>query len=381
MYPVSAAFQTAIKTTHTMSIKVEQLRASDLSTLAVLTPDDISGSVDVKSKEDTRRSFSLTVANRLVNGAGIYTPAQTSDALYMNSVLRLWRGIVFQNGTTEYAPLGTFRVNRSRTRSAGGLHVVEVDGVDFTKVLQYTALTGLVKYAGGSTIYSIFQDIATRAGVLSYNIDPYFQNVTLKPAPDGDLQFARGMTLVDTLAFMRENFGADSWFDPLGSLIVRRYLTVETQPAVWSFADTDPMTEEMALTWEDSVEVKNHIMVGGVSATIQPVFVEVKDNNQNSPTYVNGPLGDRAWEIDGDYITTSAIATDVGNAKLREKTYLTKQVEVTHGPYPMLDVYDVASVTSAELKLASANYYVSGMTIPLGLETQKTTLLAVRALP
>jgi hypothetical protein len=286
---------------------------------------------------------------------------------------------VLADGTSEYAPVGTFMVNRpwSRPRT----QVLEVTAIDRWKKLQISRFYNVTSYAVGSTLKTIFESVLDGAGITAALrvIDPSAASTTYRGSMP--LQFRRGSRRSDALLTFWEAYKWDMWFDPLGIFIMRPALAYESQPSVFDLADTDAGCEELDGGFEDSPDIANHTGVASTSPDLVQVFAEAKDNNQNSPTYVGSAFGDRFDFYEDESVQTAAEATSLATARLRRLLSLSRRAEYTGTPLPHLDLYDVGRITSVDLRLAAAPYWVDRMSIPLHLDNSKVALAEVRALP
>jgi len=377
VYAVSSAFLTAMAKSSTRLVKIEQLDAS-MNVVATFQTVAVAGRVQLQQSQEARRNLTMTLANP----GGIYTPALTSDPFFFNQRIRVWLGTVLADGTTEYAPLGTFVVNVARAILA--TDTIEVTALDFWKYLQAAALKTVTSYAPGVTLLSIFTDLINQAQTLlggitiPRNIDPVAGAATL--GGTDPLQFAAGSRIADGLAPFMDSYGWDFGFDPLGTFVGRLYVQPETIAPSFTMTDADPGVVDLQLTYQDSPDVRNHVRVNSTSPDVVPFSAEAQDNNQNSPTYIGGIFGDRLDVFDTPDITDATQIQNVANARLRRFLVLSRTVEQSGTAHPELDVWDVALLTSPKLKLSAAPYWVESMEIPLTTDAATIRFAEVRAL-
>lgn len=380
MFAVSATFISTITSgSYSRVIVVQALDPVTLAVKSDLTPVVIDGTVEVRTREDIRRTLTITVAN----DGGTYTPRQTSDPFWINNPIRVYWRLQYQNGTTEDCPLGTFLVNRTRMRREGGRQVIDVDAVDFGKRMQYTKLLSVATYAAGSTLLAAFNDLLTRAGIpiSSRDIDPQAATTTFHAAPAADLNFARGTSIADCFGVLAQDYGWTFGSDVLGTFLARPAIDPSTLPPVFTLAETDPMVVTVEGGYEDSLDVSNHVIVASTDASIQPVFAEVKDNNQDSPTYIGGSFGDRLFEYDANWVQTTAQALTAAQDILRRKIGDSRKVEIMTGPRPELDAFDIGTITAPILNVTASKYQIESMTVPLAGGLQRISMVEPRALP
>lgn len=376
MLAASAAFKARAVQSHHRQIKLQQLD-SNLQVIQELTPRVLGGQVQLSANQEGRRTLTLSLANP----KGVYTPSQASDPFWFNATLRVQYGVILANGTTEYITIGTFLVNQARAIISGAERSINVSAVDFWKKFQTYSLTSVAKYAAGSSLKAAIIDLATRAGVINYSIDPTLNTYTFHAAPSADLQLARGTPLADAMGILASDYFLDFWFDEFGVFQVRAYIDFNTMSPIFTLTDQDAGIIKIEPELVDSPDIKNHIGVSSTNLDIQPVFQEAKDNNTSSPTYVLGPFGDRYFEYSADWIQNATQASDTAKGILKRKLFFARQLNIESVPMPWLDGFDVGLCTAAEAKVTSAKYYLDSASIPLALGSQQTKLLEVRPLP
>lgn len=104
MYAVSDSFKEAVKKSHVTIVKVEVFDVSNGSIISTAQP--ISGSVSIDSRRSVRRECSL----EFVDTDGTLVPQNNRSAIFLpyNREIKIYRGVVFPDGTEELVPLGVF---------------------------------------------------------------------------------------------------------------------------------------------------------------------------------------------------------------------------------------------------------------------------------
>jgi hypothetical protein len=377
VYAVSAAFQSAMAAGGTRLVRIEQLDGA-MNVKATYDGMVNGGRVDLTQTKEIRRTVAMTVANP----GGLLTPAMTSDPFFFNQRFRVWIGVVKADGTSEYAPVGTFLVNVCESDLQ--TDTLAVVAVDFWKYLQLAALKTLKSYAVGATLTSIFNDLLDTAQTLLGGItiprliDPIAGAAVL--GGTDPLQFAAGARVADCLSPFMESYGWDFGFDPLGVFNGRLYVKPETIAPSFTLRDTDQGVSRLNPRMEDSPDVRNHVRVVGTSPDVAPMFAEAQDNNVNSPTYIGGIFGDRLDVFESPDVLDATQAQNVANARLRRLIALATPVSYEGTARPELDVWDVGLLTSVKGKLAGAPYWVESLSIPLTTDAMTIRFAAVRPL-
>jgi hypothetical protein len=104
MYPVSDLFKETVRKSHVTTVKVEVYDMANGTILSTAQP--ISGSVTI----DNRRSIRRECALEFVDIDGTLVPQNNISAVLLpyNREVKIYRGVVFPDGTEELVPLGVF---------------------------------------------------------------------------------------------------------------------------------------------------------------------------------------------------------------------------------------------------------------------------------
>jgi hypothetical protein len=376
MYSATAAFITASRsaTSWTQLPKLEWLNP-DLTLKQDLTAEVLDGSVSVELGVESRRGFQLTLENK----GGLWTPTNSplTQPLFMNNILRISSGMVLTDGTIEYVPLGTFRVNRAMADTEA--RTIAVDGRDFWKDFSW-GLRFTARFAPSTTLNAIIASLAANVGIISVSLDPQGDAVSLQAAPAPSLKFRRGMRVADCFTVLADDFGWEFFFDSTGTLITRPTIAIDLQTTAMTLADTETCYRRAKGGLEDSTDIFNHVGVSSTDPAISPAYGEAKDDNPSSPTWVGGSFGDRYHEEELDWVQDNGQATRAAQNILRRNLYLTHPANVDTGPLPFLDVQDVIELTDTDLKITAGRYFIDKISIPLDGSDQTMRLLEARAI-
>ena len=101
MYPVSTDFKTLIRKSHVSIVKVEIYDIANGSIISTASP--VNGEVTIDSRRSTRRQCSLEFVD--TNNTLVPTNNRTSVLLPYNREMKIYRGVVYADGTEELVPL------------------------------------------------------------------------------------------------------------------------------------------------------------------------------------------------------------------------------------------------------------------------------------
>lgn len=355
MYGVSAAFLTALSNNHLVSVKVEVLAAGQV--VSTLTGKILPGSkVSAVKGQPIRRNCSV----KMIDDTGTLTPTDASALLapYGNE-LRIWRGIQFADGTSEFASLGVFEITDCHVVDAGAGVSIDISGVDRADEVSRSTLTDIYSIAAGTNAVTAAKTlIANARSGLTFSLPVTSYNTPLLIYQGGDDPWTKAISIA-------QMFGGEIFFDAVGDCVIQYEPTPYTQATVQTFAEgaTCTMTD-LDRAWTNRSIPNNVIREGAGTGVATPVRAVAQDTNPSSPTYISGKYGTVTdYLVDSKLLTTQQ-CQDAAKAALRLSKGKLEQMALQGIPNPALDIGDVVSVTRAKLGVG-ANYVIDALTIPL----------------
>jgi hypothetical protein len=333
----SERYQRAIRGSHTIKTLVQVVNQS-YQVLATL--DVTQGNISVDTSNDIRRNCTITVADYNNN----LTPNDVTDLLHpiRSNMLRVYRGVQFNDGTDEMFSLGVFEIFDADIQDNGEHLSVQIRGFDLAKRIQRARLDrNYVVPAGTRYDYAIRDLIFFAAGTHSINFDSTGNMVT------PDLVFGASGDQVggDPWKYcqeMAQSIGFELFFDIVGVCRLRPVPTVATGHPAMHIHDDD---ESVLLNVDKRLRKDNTfnkvIATGENSAADNPVRGEAVDNNPTSPTYYYGPYGQVPTFFRSPYIMTTSQAQQVAEARLRQVIGISSSINFIITPNPALEGGDV----------------------------------------
>jgi hypothetical protein len=319
-----------------------------------------SGNLSVADEPIRRRA---TLRTKLTSDE--LTPAVIGDLLSPTSEFKLERGIKYNDGTSEYIPLGVFGVSDVQMSWDGEEVQATIDGYDRARKIIRSRMPNEYAIASGTNIKTGLQSLlSSRYTALqyspnwvSYTTVATFGSTMLSTGDDA-WEFARRVAL-DTL-------GADIFFDNEGKLTIQTITNPATTQPVWTYSEGSQAMLLAASKRLNDEQTYNHVVVTGEQPEIgTPVRAEAYDNNPSSPTYYLGPIGDILYFQASEFIKTTAQALAAAEARLNKVLGQSEEVRITSLPHPAHDVGDVIAVVSPRVKIDSV-YVMDSFNIGLG---------------
>jgi hypothetical protein len=355
MYPASAALKSAILTDHIVVAKAEIWTSDQLLT----TLDVRSGSVVINAKNSVRRTCSVElVTNRTSTNL---VPKSDFDYLapYGNE-LRLYRGVQFKDGTTEYVPLGVFVMTTVDISDSNEGVVIQIQGEDRSLLVTRAKWLEPYQMVSASLETAISAMLKTRYADIFVNFPT--TNITIGQVVLGTDQDNDPWKDAVQLC---EMVGYDLFFDADGVATMRQFPSLDGSVVVKSFSENSGTTITALQRSISTKETFNGIVyvVEGTQVTT-PIRVTVWDEDSTSPTYRYGKFGQVPKFVKTNVSITSAAATTA--AKNLLNTYIGSQEIIKWDGVvdPTLEAQDVVYV-QANGSYVDRLVIIDSITIPM----------------
>jgi hypothetical protein len=364
MLAVSSGFRAALAAPQRVTVRADVSKAgvrlfSDLPVLG--------GSIDVDASSITRRRLDLVVAPRL--STGTYTdipamPRKPSDPLghYGQEVSVQW-GLTYPDGTTEWVPLGVFRIESVR----GSL--LDDEPVRITGVSR-EAFVSDARYAGPYTNSS-----PSAQSLIAEVIHGAMPNAVVQSRTGMDRRVP--LTTWDedrwgVVTDLAQSIAAVVYCDPYGRFIIADAPTVTSAP-VWRVAAGPGGVLVAASSSSSRSRVYNGVVVRGESPSSDspPVRAFKYDDRPGSPTLWGDPdsgaFGARPRFMYLPTVTTQEQADAVALANLAKHLGASSTLDVSAVPNVALEAGDVIEVITDPADPAGSvrRHVVDNFTVPL----------------
>lgn len=355
MYPTSANFKTAVVTDHIVIGKAE-VWASDRKLIDL---DIDKGKVTVSTSNSIRRTCEINVTTDRT--ATNLVPDDGFDYLApFGNQLRLYRGILFTDGTEEYIPLGVFVINEVKVKDTNEGVSISIRGEDKSIICSRNKWTSTYQMVSGTLEASLTALLQNRFPDIEINFP--VTNVTVNQVilgADSNVDPWRDAVMLAQLV------GFDLFFDVNGVCVMKQFPTLDAATVVATYEEGNGTT---ITSLDRNISTKE--TYNGVIYTIEgsqvttPIRVEVWDEDTTSPTYRFGVFGSVPTFITTSLLSTSAEA--IKAATLLLNTVIGQQENITFDSIvdPSLDVNDVIYVKSIGSKV-DRTVIIDSIDIPL----------------
>lgn len=349
MMATSAAFQAAVRTSHTAAVEAEILYAGAvIETLLVE-----SGSVAADSRRDgPLRSCTLELVSK--------DPATTWSNLNLpGAEIRIRRGVVLPAGA-ELVALGVFvftdpeRVDGSGTRFTlnGNDRAARISRARFTEPYAIAAGTDYGD-AGAALLRDRWADCPIGFGPVGRTLS---SPVVFEHGESSD-PWKSAKQLFEAIAL-------DLYFDGEG---VARLRVIPDPATATPAAVYEDGEAQVVLETKEAVQFDqtyNGVIVQGEGTGTDPVRGEAWDDDASSATYRYGPFGQVPRFYTSTFITTADDANQTARMLLNKSLGRMSRVEWPQIVDPSLEPYDVVQV---EVDGTLRTFMIDSLTYPLAI--------------
>lgn len=192
----------------------------------------IDGSVDVDVTRPARRTFNATLLNKY----GEWSPsANWSGLFYVNREVRLWRGVVYKDGTSELVPIGTFLIDHADVLVERNMSTVVLSGTDRWKRVSKALTVTPRNWVAGTPINTVFTDILSTIALADYSLDTLATRSTDQKNLNQKLSMELGDSYGDVLWKLSSDYGLDMYFNPMGVFTTQDLTNPNDQAVVFTF--------------------------------------------------------------------------------------------------------------------------------------------------
>jgi hypothetical protein len=338
MYPVSADFKEAVRKSHSTTVKIEIYDMANGTILSTASP--ISGEVTIDNRRSIRRECTLEFVD--IDGTLVPTNNISSVLLPYNREVKIYRGIVFPDGTEELVPLGVFVITSvDITETSQGVKVA-IRGSDRSLILARAKFTNHEFYIeSGTAKETAIEQILKYRYPKVKTIFPATNQVTtlLYPTLDQSSDPWREALKIAESASM------DLYFDENGIARMRPIPDPDKGTAVATYTDgSDSVLLQIARSLSVDESYNGVIFTGEGTNLSLGVIGEAWDDNPASPTY-RKTYGEVPLFKSSPTILTVAEAQEAASAELKKVIGASEKITWDQLVNPAHDVYDLVKVT------------------------------------
>lgn len=342
MYPVSAAFKEAVRSSHVAVARAEVWGGDTvLETLPVQ-----SGTVRVDARSVARRTADCAFWADRHDTSMVPTDGFSALAPFGNE-LRLYRGVRFSDGTEELVPLGVFIMTDVVVKESASGVEVRVAGVDRSWRVSTNPWTSAYSVPSADLAAAVSGILTNRWADIPLNF-PTSTGVTIASLVLGTDTSSDPWKDAVSIA---EKAGYDLFFDADGYCRLEQFPSLDVSGFDAEYADGDEavITEitRSISTWD----TYNGLIFTVESSATAAIRAEVYDEDPESPTYRYGAFGQRTKFLSTTTLLSSASATTAAALLLNRYIGAQEVVSWTQIVNPAHDANDLVYVENVGTKL------------------------------
>lgn len=299
-------------------------------------------SVKVDVTAANRRSCTLA----LLDPDGTLAPIVPGSPLALINEISLYRGIRFDDGTSEPCPLGVFGIQTALSVGSAAGPIIAVTAIDRSKRLDVNLSHGR-SFLAGTPWSEVFSGLSDESGIVYEKA--YGDAVVSSTSPA--LVFNAGDNIWQQIQTAASSLGCWAYFDTAGVFTVIEVPDPDGQPIDWEYGHgANAMfvgsTRQLALEDGSQKAYSHAVVTSQVHGTNAPLRSDAFDNNPLSPTYYLGPFGDRpVFDSNvSSFVSTQAQCDAAAAALLRRNYGLLERVTLQAAPNPALEGGDVVQI-------------------------------------
>lgn len=338
MYPVSENFKETVRKSHISKIKIEIYDMANGTILSEAQP--IAGEVTIDNRRSIRRECSL----EFIDKDGTLVPQNNISAILLpyNREVKIYRGVVFADGTEELVPLGVFVITSvDISESAQGVKIA-IKGSDRSLLLARAKFTNHEFYIeDGTAKETAIEQILKYRYPKVQTIFPATNQTTtlLYPTLDQSSDPWREALKIAESASM------DLYFDENGIARMRPIPDPDFGTPVATYTDgSDSVLIQLSRSLSTDESYNGVIFTGEGTNLSIGVIGEAWDDNPSSPTY-RKTYGEVPKFMSSPTVLTVAEAKDAALAELRKVIGSSEKITWDQIVNPAHDVYDLVKVT------------------------------------
>jgi len=338
MYPVSDDFKTAIRKSHVTKTKIEIYDMANGSILSTASP--ISGEVTIDNRRSIRRECSL----EFVDSDGTLVPTNNISSVLLpyNREVKIYRGIVFADGTEELVPLGVFVITSVDIQESAQGVKIAIKGSDRSLILARAKFTNHEFYIEeGTAKETAIENILKYRYPRVKTIFPATNQTTalLYPTLDQSSDPWREALKIAESASM------DLYFDENGIARMRPIPDPDLGTPIETYTDgSDSVLVQIARSLSTDDSYNGVIFTGEGTNLTLGVIGEAWDDNPASPTY-RKTYGEVPLFKSSPTVLTVAEAQEAAKNELKKVIGATEKITWDQIVNPAHDVYDLVKVT------------------------------------
>jgi hypothetical protein len=316
--------------------------------------DHIGGQVVVDRGSAVRRTCSVTVADTSL------IPRTAADKLSVDGAkLRVSRGVVYSDGTSELLPLGLFRIDSVDGDVDSGPVTIQGKGLECIVADDKF----LVPYKATGTALTAVTALIQRSIPTASVIVGTATDAAIGPRT-WDVQGDPWAAVTECAA----SIGAEVYCDADGQFILSQLPDLLSTDPVWTIASGEGGVYVKASRGMTADKVFNGILARGenTETNVPPVQALVTDADPSSPTYWDGPFGHRP-----DFYTSSTLISvpacqAAAGLKLAAAKAPNATADISALPNPALEPGDVIRVVYPDG--TKELHQVQSFTVPLSMD-------------
>lgn len=365
-------FRAEIKKSHTVYSYIDVISP----TLETVRLPATGGEVTCDRTANVRRSCRAVCVDPL----GVLAPVDTDSLLTpYGTVLRPYRGVLYDDGTYEVLSLGVFRLSKASVNdSTGGSVDIQLEAYDLSRTVSRDKFISPYVIASGTNLIDAIKAILDRTFP-----DLDYDSISTTRVTTAPKLYDVGDDPWEAVTDLATSLGCDIYFDVDGWVVIAPPVDIDALPAPdFTYIEGENCSMmDLSRVFTDEPGFNGVVVTGESPGDELPAVRAVAwDEEPTSATYHLGPYGEVPTFVTDQTIKTVEDAQAVADQLLRNQLGFSSGLSITSMVNPGYEAGHVVQVERARSHVTGL-YAVDAFNVPLrASDTQNLTLRAKRNL-
>lgn len=358
-------FYRELRRSHTVVTYINVI-APDLESVRLKVVD---GEVACDRTAQVRRSITV----QAVDPEGELTPRAVGEILTpYGTEIRPFRGVRYDDGTEEVAPMGVFRISTCTiTEGIQGTANITIEAYDRSRTVSRDKFIVPYTVAAGTNCLTAIREIISRTFP-----DAEYDSITTTLTTTGPRLYDSGADPWEAVTELARSMGCEIYFDVEGRVAIVPPPDINALPAEeFQYIEGQGCTMlELTRLFTDEPGFNGVIVTGESPGDEEPpVRGEAWDVSPSSPTYRYGPYGEVPAFITDSVVKTQEECEAIAKAQLALALGFSSQLTVTAITNPSFEAGHTVRVKRIKSGIDGL-YVLDAFTVPLLLSNAQQVL-------
>ncbi|WP_297419459.1 hypothetical protein [Clostridium sp.] len=348
------------------SLQIDMIRPTDGSVYNSFSKYPLIGStltIDCSNSTGCRRSVNLI----LDNSDEFFLPDPNNGVLWMNTMFKLYVGVLDNQGNYKYFPQGVFVCSNSKPEVVSDLsegYRVNLKASDKWQLLSQNTLGAIYQIPAQTSVTSAINSILPLCW--DYTV-PVIQEVTDKTPYNmaWNATYNYG-TIIRDLAnlYMRE-----CYYNEGGNLVFKEFTDINKLETIWNFTKNDIsyMGGTRVLEFDN---VYNQVIIIANNSNTNAIYRGVATNTDLTSSTRVGFIPPKTYTEQNDNLWSNDLCQQYAQQLLTQYQRVQESITMKALPLPHVDVNKAITITDTNLGLYMSRFAIQKVQLPIDMQSE-----------